>query len=152
MKIIITKTIAKIVQKEFVISDSKLIYVGIGSGFILISLVLISALIIYKKKHEIKAKLKLNINDLPTMDFKGRAKKIYSYCQTIFGIRFKTWKIKDESKVIREDIIQNLMLLANGVLAIIFASEWNSDNNPLLIINNKFKSGINISMDIFTTG
>ena len=53
--------------------------------------------------------------------------------------------------MIREDVIQNSMLLANGTLAIIFAFEWNSDNNPLLIINNKFKSGLSISMDIFTS-
>ena len=91
--------------------------------------------------------------NLSTVDFKEKFINIYSKCQTIFGLRFKTWNLKSEAKVIREDVIQNLMLLANGILAIVFAVEWNSDNNPLLIINNKFKSGINISsMDIFTTG
>ena len=43
------------------------------------------------------------------------------------------------------------MLIANGVLALIFAINWNSDNNPLLILNNKFKTGINISMEVFST-
>jgi hypothetical protein len=47
--------------------------------------------------------------------------------------------------------VQNVMLLANGILAIIFALEWNSDNNPLLVIHNKFKNGFTISVDIFST-
>ena len=96
---------------------------------------------------------KLKMDKMSPVDLKGRFKKVYPICQTIFGLRFKTWKIREESKIIKEDVVQNIMLLANGVLAIVFAVEWNSDNNPLLIINNKFKSGINISsMDIFTTG
>ena len=31
------------------------------------------------------------------------------------------------------------MLLSNGIIAIVFAIEWNSNNNPLFLIHNKFK-------------
>ena len=88
------------------------------------------------------------------LDLKGRLRIAQNQFKQIFGLRFLTWKKidgKEKWKIIREDLVQNLMLLANGILALIFAIEWNSDNNPLLIINNKFKSGINISMDIFNT-
>ena len=54
VKIIITKTIGKSPQKDFVISDDKFLYVGIGSAFIFVTLVLISCIILYKKKQEIK--------------------------------------------------------------------------------------------------
>ncbi len=68
------------------------------------------------------------------------------------GNRFASLK-KSESKDIREDILQNVLVLVNGILAIVFAFEWNSDNNPLLIIHNKFQSGFSASAgnDIFDT-
>ena len=66
------------------------------------------------------------------------------------GLRFLTWR-KADWKEIREDIIQNSLLLVNGSLAIIFALEWNSDNNPLLIIHNKFQDGLTVSVKIFAT-
>ena len=88
------------------------------------------------------------------MDFKGRLesaqRNIKELLQKHFGIRFKKWIVQDK-KMIKDDVIQNVMLLANGILAIVFAIEWNSDNNPLLVIHNKFKSGLTISIDIFET-
>ena len=50
-----------------------------------------------------------------------------------------------------QDVIQNLLVLADGCLALVFAEKWNSDTNPLLIIHDKFQSGITVSMDIFET-
>lgn len=41
--------------------------------------------------------------------------------------------------------------MLNGALAIVFALEWNSDNNPLLIIHNKFDDGLTVDLDFFHT-
>eukprot|EP00094_Tigriopus_californicus_P001374 TCALIF_01330-PA protein Name:"Protein of unknown function" AED:0.45 eAED:0.45 QI:50/0.5/0.33/0.66/0.5/0.33/3/0/1088 len=66
------------------------------------------------------------------------------------GLRFLAWN-KFEMKAIQEDVIQNVMLVINGVMAVVFAIEWNSDNNPLLTLHNKFSDGVSISVDIFNT-
>ncbi len=66
------------------------------------------------------------------------------------GWRFSQWK-KAEAKEIREDLVQNFLLILNAVMAVVFAVEWNSDNNPLLIIQNKFRNGVTVSVDILDT-
>ena len=37
------------------------------------------------------------------------------------------------------------MLLVNAVMAVLFAENWSSDDNPLLIINNKFRTSFSFS-------
>ena len=68
----------------------------------------------------------------------------------LLGNRFSSWP-RDDTKSIRDDVIQNLLVTANGVLAVVFAIEWNSDNNPLLLIHNKFSEGVTISVEVFNT-
>ncbi len=86
--------------------------------------------------------------------FKDRVKRLCSstksYASQRFGNRFLLWR-NSSAKDVREDVLQNCFLVANGVLAIVFAVEWNSDNNPLLIIQNKFKNGLSVSVDVLDT-
>ena len=63
----------------------------------------------------------------------------------------KEWSKSKLVNEVRDDILQNCMLLANGVLSITFAYEWNSDNNPLLIIHNKFQDGLTVSVEMLDT-
>ena len=57
------------------------------------------------------------------------------------GLRFLSWK-NEEKRNIFEDVVQNLFLLINGICAILFAFEWNSPNNPLLLFTTKMSSKI----------
>ena len=63
----------------------------------------------------------------------------------------KDWSKSKMAKEVRDDLLQNCMLLANGALSITFAHEWNSDNNPLLIIHNKFQDGLTVSVEMLDT-
>ena len=62
IKIIFTKTIPKfkpipINSEGYVISDENLIYMGIGVALVLVSVIMVLAAIIHKKKDHIKGKL-----------------------------------------------------------------------------------------------
>ena len=88
---------------------------------------------------------------------KGGNKRINNYCEklrtalvstvksfcavltTHFGFRFLTWKAMDRIAIF-EDVMQNIFCLTNGICAILFAFEWNSPNNPLLLFNTKIST------------
>ncbi len=155
------RTIDEVVEDDpslikAVMSEENMIYMAVGTSLILVSLVILIVLIIYHKKSGIKAKLAATLihRKSDRIDMKGRFRSLVDKAKTTWsehaGIRFKTWNLSD-TKSIREDVVQNVMLVANGILAIVFAVEWNSDNNPLLVIHHKFKNGFTISMDIFST-
>ena len=55
------------------------------------------------------------------------------------GIRVLTWRTMEKSDIF-EDVVQNTFLLTNGICAILFAFEWNSPNNPILLFNTKINS------------
>ena len=63
------------------------------------------------------------------------------------GLRFLSWK-NEEKRNIFEDVVQNLFLLINGICAILFAFEWNSPNNPLLLFSTKLSSKIGFGSKI----
>jgi hypothetical protein len=47
------------------------------------------------------------------------------------GLRFLSWHNEKLSWGKRtQDLIQNVLMLANGVLALVFAEKWNGNNNP----------------------
>ena len=127
--------------------DHQMTYMAIALAAIFVTIILISALTIHRYKTQIKDKLTFKLD----LDFSGRLgnakKSIKSSISKHFGLRFQTL---EQMKNIKEDIIQNLMLLANGSLAISFAVNWNSDNNPLLIIHNKFQN-VNLEVEVFST-
>ena len=58
------------------------------------------------------------------LDIRGRSEAVYRKAALAFktnvGVRFKQWHLSD-TKPIREDVVQNVMLIANGILAIVFA-------------------------------
>ena len=64
-----TKTIGKVTNKEYFISeDNKWLYAGIVCAIIFVTIITITGLIIFKKKQEIKSKLKMNLS---TVDFRA---------------------------------------------------------------------------------
>ena len=67
------------------------------------------------------------------------------------GLRFREWK-GDDKKDIFEDVVQNLLLLANGICAILFAFEWNSPNNPLYLFTTKLNSKAGLDSGILEMG
>ena len=120
----------------FTLSDNNMIYMGIVLAF-----VLVSALLVNEKGDKIKEKIANSWNKQERVfkrQLKSCKEKVNSFFQTQFGNRFNIWKTQDV-KQIKDDVIQNIMLLSNGTLAIVFAIEWNSNNNPLFLIHNKFK-------------
>ena len=66
-------------------------------------------------------------SSIRTSGFSDRCKSFAAgsklFLRKHFGIRFFLWK-GDEWKNIREDSLQNSMVLVNGVLAIYFAFRW----------------------------
>ena len=120
----------------FTLSDNNMIYMGIALAF-----VLVSAILVNEKREKIKENI-VNSWSQQGRDFKSQLKsckeKVNSFLQKQFGNRFKIWKTQDTIQI-KDDVIQNIMLLSNGILAIVFAIEWNSINNPLILIHNKFK-------------
>jgi len=65
--------------------------------------------------------------------------KFMNFARAHIGLRFCSWK-SEEKRNIFEDVVQNLFLLINGICAILFAFEWNSPNNPLLLFSTKMSS------------
>ncbi len=140
IKVLITKTIAPPRSKETfsVTSIDAWVYVTIGASLFGLLLISIIAISIHKNKSLLQSKW--NETRQRLSDKNNLKSGLNEFFTKNFGIRFKQWSVKDV-KLIREDVIQNVMILSNGILAIVFAIEWKSDNNPLLIINNKFKTG-----------
>ena len=120
----------------FTMSDNNMIYMGIVLAF-----VLVSAILVNEKREKIKIKIVISWNQ-QGRDFKSQLKswkeKLNYFFQKQLGNRFQLWKTQD-FKHIKDDVIQNIMLLSNGTLAIVFAIEWNSTNNPLFLLHDKFK-------------
>jgi hypothetical protein len=65
--------------------------------------------------------------------------KFKVFAKTHIGLRFCSWKTEEKRNIL-EDVVQNLFLLTNGICAILFAFEWNSPNNPLLLFSTKMSS------------
>ena len=72
-------------------------------------------------------------------------KRLKAWLDNNMGNRFALL-LKSPAKESRDDALQNAMLLLNGCLAVVFAYEWNGDNNPLLVIHNKFSSNMTFSV------
>ena len=106
----------------FTLSDNNMIYMGIALAF-----VLVSAILVNEKREKIKENI-VNSWRQQGRDFKSQLKsckeKVNSFLQKQFGNRFKIWKTQDPMQI-KDDVIQNIMLLSNGILAIVFAIEWN---------------------------
>ena len=145
MQVLFTKTIPEFKSKiqPLIEDENHLTYMAIGLAAIFVTFTLITGLVIYKCRSKIKEKLQFTMN----LDLKGRLengrKNLKTSMAKHFGMRISSWS---EVQTMKEDIIQNLMLIANGILAIIFAVNWNSDNNPLLIIHTKFQS-VNLEIE-----
>ena len=73
--------------------------------------------------------------------------KFKLFIEAHLGLRFASWRT-EEKRNIFEDVVQNLFLLVNGICAILFAFEWNSPNNPLLLFSTKLSSKIGFGSKI----
>ena len=158
LKIVFTKTIHEFKPKStkgslFSLSENNMIYMGIGLAFILVTVILFVAFFIHKQKEKIKEKI-VNSWNQRGRDFKSQMEACKEQMKFFFkknlGNRFKVWKTQD-TKLIKDDVIQNVMLLSNGILGIVFAIEWNSENNPLSLIHNKFKPDDDVGTDDSST-
>jgi len=81
----------------------------------------------------------------------GFKKTLHRTFSKHLGVRFKLWAT-EEKKEIFEDVVQNLLLLANGICAILFAFEWNSPNNPLYLFTTKLNSKAGLDSGILEMG
>ena len=124
MQVLFTKTIPELKSEiqPFQNDQNQSTYLAIGLAAILVTLILILTLILVRFKSKIKEKLDFKLD----LDFKGRFDNGQKKCKKIltkhFGLRILNW---NELKKVKEDVIQNVMLIANGILAIIFAVNWN---------------------------
>ena len=111
----------------FTLSENNMIYMGIGFAFVLVTVILVVAFFIHKKREKIKEKI-VNSWNQRGKDFKSQFEsckvKMKSFFKKQFGNRFKIWKTQDP-KQIKDDVVQNVMLLSDGILGIVFAIEWN---------------------------
>ena len=151
-KVIITQTIPLInsgkLTGNFNSANSKYIYVGC-SVLTAALLIVLTAIAYYKNKNRIKdsgnAVKNLKMSDLgdKLISYKD---KVLEFAGQNGGIRFVKWKNEKENWGKRiQDLVQNIMLLVNGTMAIVFAEKWSGDNNPLLIINNKFRTSFSFT-------
>ena len=74
-------------------------------------------------------------------------KTVLSFCSQHIGVRFLEWR-DEERKNIFEDVVQNALLLINGICAVLFAFEWNSPNNPLFLFTTKLSSNVGIGSQV----
>ena len=124
MQVLFTKTIPELKSEiqPFQNDQNQSTYLAIGLAAILVTLILILTLILVRFKSKIKEKLDFKLD----LDFKGRFDNGQKKCKKIlakhFGLRIMNW---NDLKKVKEDVIQNVMLIANGILAIIFAINWN---------------------------
>ncbi|XP_059098796.1 uncharacterized protein LOC131892942 [Tigriopus californicus] len=129
-------------------TNNAAIYVGIGSSVLIVFLGSLIIMFICKWNSKKTSRPSSSIS------FSKEKTKCSIVLKDLWtkhiGVRFLAWN-KFEMKAIQEDVIQNMMLVINGVMAVVFAIEWNSDNNPLLTLHNKFSDGVSISVDIFNT-
>jgi hypothetical protein len=133
------------------------IYIAIGCA-VALTLLVVGIVAVWSHKPKRKPSPARVLGHEKGRDSRNAPKKSKcSFFASNFGNRFATFKENKElspgkrSKEIRDEAIQNTMMVANGILSIVFAVEWNSDNNPLLIIHNKFKNGLTVSIDVFDT-
>ena len=151
MKVMFTQTIEEIKPEDIRTSESKTtVYISVGCSTCVALILLVGIGVVYYK-NKMRITEKTFTIPKPTMsDLKDSLKlyrdKIFDFTIQNGGIRFIAWKTQKEGWGKRlQDIIQNLMLLVNGVMAVIFAEKWNSDDNPLMIINNKFRTSFSFS-------
>ena len=128
--------------------NSKYIYIGC-SVLTAALLIVLTAIAYHKNKNRIKdssnAVKNLKMSDLGDK-FISYKDKFLKFASNNGGIRFLKWKHEKENWGKRiQDLVQNTMLLVNGTMAIVFAEKWSGDNNPLLIINNKFRTSFSFT-------
>ena len=149
---IITQTIPMInsgrLTGNFKGENSKYIYIGC-SVLTAALLIVLTAIAYHKNKNRIKDSGNA-VKNLTMSDFSDKVisykDKMMEFATHNGGIRFVKWKNEKENWGKRiQDLVQNTMLLVNGTMAIVFAEKWSGDNNPLLIINNKFRTSFSFT-------
>jgi hypothetical protein len=151
MKVMFTQTIEEIKTEDITTLESKTtVYISVGCATCIAVILLVGmVLAFYKNKMRITEKT-FKITKPTLSDVKDSLmiyrNKFLNFTLENGGIRFIAWKTQKEGWGKRlQDLIQNLMLLVNGVMAVVFAEKWNGDDNPLMIINNKFRTSFSFS-------
>ena len=148
IKVIFTRSIEEIKTEETLSqTNSRIIYMSVGCAMFALIVV---AIVMYYKKKVSQNKSEQNSIIPKVSDVQESAKaygqKITNCIAKNTGLRFLAWKTETEPWRKRaQDIIQNVMLIVNAAMAVLFAEKWSSDENPLLIINNKFRTSFSFS-------
>ena len=148
IKVIFTRSIEEIkTEKTLSQTNSRIIYMSVGCAMFALIMV---AIVMYYKKKVSQNKSEQNSIIPKVSDVQESAKaygqKITNCIAKNTGLRFLAWKTEPEPWRKRvQDIIQNVMLIVNAAMAVLFAEKWSSDENPLLIINNKFRTSFSFS-------
>ena len=148
IKVIFTRSIDEIKTEEALShSNFKIIYMSVGC--VVLALIIVASFVYYKKT-QTQNKTQ-NQNMIPNLSDVKESLKTYGHkfaklLSNNAGFRFLAWKTETEPWRKRvQDIIQNVMLVVNAAMAVLFAEKWSSDDNPLLIINNKFRTSFSFS-------
>ena len=148
IKIIFTRSIEEIKTGVTAsLKGHKIIYILVGISVVVV--IFVAMALFYKKKQSENKVQRQNI--IPSVSNVQDSvieyrKKISNFVVKNIGFRFFAWKTEQDPWRKRlQDMIQNIMLLVNAVMAVLFAEKWNSDDNPLLIINNKFRTSFTFS-------
>ena len=148
IKVIFTRSIEEIKTEETLSqTNSRIIYMSVGCA--MFALIVVAIVMYYKKKVSQNKSEQNSI--IPKVSDVQESAKAYGQKMTKcitnnIGLRFLAWKTETEPWRKRaQDIIQNVMLIVNAAMAVLFAEKWSSDENPLLIINNKFRTSFSFS-------
>ena len=152
IRVMFTQTIDEITSVDVPgpITNQNTIYISIGCSVVVITiLVFVITFVYHKNRERIKDKTitlkKPEMSDIADYLISLKDSGMKFVCKTA-GVRFLMWKTETEHWGKRmQDLIQNIMILANGIMAVVFAEKWNGNNNPLLIINNKFRTSFKFS-------
>ena len=151
-KVMFTQSIAEINSKQSStsISNKTTIYISIGCSTVVALVLVLAIALAYQKNKKGNKERNFNIKPPKMSDIIDQLivykDKILKVAVENGGVRFLKWKEEKEGWGKRmQDLIQNLMLLVNGIMAVVFAEKWSGNDNPLLIINNKFRTSFSFS-------
>ena len=144
-------------HKEHEVIQKTAMYVAIGCAITLTFVLLAIVAVLRNNMKKSPSRVLGSASEKPRKPKTAKISNIIGYFQSCVGNRFATYRVNKDwsvSKLVNEvcdDLLQNCMIVANGALSIMFAYKWNSDKNPLLIIHNKFRDGLTVSVEMLDT-
>ena len=126
------------------------VYVAVASAVVLTSCLLLAAFLYCKRCRGTRNKAVSPLQKQQHQDRQAKSGVVASLRELSrrhLGNRLSLWRAS-EPKEAREDALQNALLLLDGAMAVVFACEWQGDNNPLLAVRDKFRGGVTLSEEV----